>query len=237
MSRSSIEWLARPGTIPESWNPVTGCTPVSLACEHCYAARMAKRLKAMGQPKYQNGFDVTLHPQELETPYRWRKPRTVFVCSMSDLFHGAVPSEFIAEVFDVMDRFRAHLFIVLTKRAKRMASWRFRGGWPPNIWAGVTVEEPDYLFRLDHLRRVPASVRFVSLEPLLGEWPVVALPFYGIHWVIAGAETGPHRRPMDERSAMWIVSNTIAHDIPFFFKRNNDGSRLLGGRMHEGWPR
>lgn len=238
MARSKIEWLARPGTIPETWNPVTGCTPISAGCRHCYAKEMSRRLKAMGQPKYANEFKVTTHREEMERPNRWKKPRTCFVCSMSDLFHEEVPRYFINWVIQKMRAEHKHTFVVLTKRPERMCE--VLPPWPPNVWAGVTVEHPDCLDRLDHLRQVPAAVRFVSFEPLLGTagvWSDRVVCLSKINWVIVGAETGPNKRPINERVAAYLRDRCANEDIPFFFKKNNDGSRLLGGRKYEEWPK
>lgn len=254
MARTKVEWTARPGTIPQSWNPVTGCNPVSPGCQNCYAARMAKRLKAMGQPKYADGFRVTCHDNrgpdgyyKPEDPLRWRKPRTCFVCSMSDLFHVAVPGEFIKHVFWILAHaLPVHTFILLTKRPERMESWANENleptAWPPNVWAGVTVEHPNYLWRLDHLRQVPAAVRFVSFEPLLGsldDWRASRLREYldGIDWAIVGAETGPHKRPMSDGAAGLILGAAKRSRTARFFKRGNDGSRLFFGETYEEWPR
>jgi protein gp37 len=240
---TKVEWAARPGTKPESWNPVTGCSPVSAGCENCYAKRLAKRLKAMGQPKYQDGFKVTCHPEEVEKPGRWRKERTVFVCSMSDLFHVAVPDEFIDRVFNTMVWCSEHTFIILTKRPERL---RECGALSvnPHIWAGATVEHPHSSHRFVDLRETPAAVKWVSIEPMLGTWGEWALafqhgelPLYQVDWVVVGAETGPHKRPMDEKAALLIRDKCKEWNIPFFFKKNNDGSRLLGGRTYEEWPR
>ena len=161
MAKSAIEWTE------STWNPVTGCTKISPGCKHCYAERMAKRLQAMGQPNYEHGFRVALHERMLELPLRWKKPQVIFVNSMSDLFHDEVPESYIRRVFDVMARASWHTFQVLTKRAERLESLGRKLDWPPNVWMGVSVETPEYLYRIDHLRRTPARVRFISFEPLL----------------------------------------------------------------------
>jgi len=243
MARSKIEWLARPGTKPESWSPVTGCDPVSDECKNCWARAMARRLTGQGKYKYRNGFEPTCHPDELDKPHRWQKRRTVAVSLMGDLFHDYVSDAFIDDVFRVMAE-TEHTYLLLTKRVRRMVEWssRWHHGldpWPPNIWAGVTIAHPDYLYRLDHLRRVPAAVRFVSFEPMLGtfkDWRDARPNFDRLDWVIVGAETGPGKRPMDESAASMIVHFAGHHGIPFFFKKNNDGSRLLDGRKYEEWP-
>ena len=195
--RSSIEWTQA------TWNPTTGCDRTSPGCDHCYALTLAKRLRAMGNPKYQNdgsartsgpGFGLTLHPDQLDLPRRWARPRVVFVNSMSDLFHKDIPLGFIRDVFAVMAETPRHTYQVLTKRSKRLAQIADKLEWSPNVWMGVSVETDSYAFRVDHLREVGAAVRFVSAEPLLG--PVPSLNLSGIHWVIAGGESGKAARPM-----------------------------------------
>src|SRR5262249_35974312 len=183
---SAIEWTET------TWNPLTGCTKISPGCKHCYAERMSLRLQAMGQTNYANGFDLRLHEHMLEVPLRWRKPRLVFVNSMSDLFHQDAPKEFIQQVFDVMRRAFWHVFQVLTKRADRLERISPRIDWPDNVWMGVSVERADYIFRIDHLRQTGAKVRFLSLEPLLG--PLPGLNLQGVDWVIVGGESGPGAR-------------------------------------------
>jgi protein gp37 len=183
---SSIEWTG------STWNPLTGCTKISPGCKHGYAERMAKRLQAMGQPNYSNGFDLTLHESALELPLKWRKPQAVFVNSMSDLFHEAVPVEFILKTFDVMRQAEWHRFQVLTKRSQRLAELSPMLPWQTNIWRGVSVENQRFTFRIDHLRRTGAMVKFLSLEPLLG--PLPSLHLEGIDWVIMGGESGPGAR-------------------------------------------
>jgi protein gp37 len=233
MASSLIEWTE------STWNPVTGCTKISRGCQHCYAERMAIRLQAMGQARYRNGFRLTLHPEALELPLRWRQPQMVFVNSMSDLFHRGVPEEFIARVFAVMQQASHHTFQVLTKRAERLASLAPRLPWPPNVWAGVTVEDADYVGRIDLLKQVPAAVRFVSLEPLLG--PVAKLPLSGIHWVIVGGESGPGARPMRAEWAHAVRDQCVAVRVPFFFKqwggtRRTAAGRLLDSRLWDEYP-
>lgn len=185
--RSGIEWTEA------TWNPVTGCTKVSPGCKHCYAERMARRLQAMGQPNYRNGFRLTLQPQMLEAPLRWRSPRTIFVNSMSDLFHGEVPEVFIQRVFDVMRRADWHRFQVLTKRADRLVELAPSIDWPRNVWMGVSVESSAYVHRIDALRRTSAATKFLSLEPLLG--PLPDLDLGDIDWVIVGGS--------DRRRRVW----------------------------------
>ena len=181
MSTTKIEWTEA------TWNPVTGCDKVSPGCKHCYAERMALRLRAMGQPNYRNGFEVTLQPQALELPLSWKRPRTIFVNSMSDLFHERVPDAFVQEVFAVMRRASRHRFQVLTKRSARLARMAAALDWAPNVWMGVSVESEAFVGRIDELRRTGAAVRFLSLEPLLG--PLPGLELRGIDWVIVGGES------------------------------------------------
>jgi protein gp37 len=232
-ANSSIEWTE------STWNPVTGCTKVSPGCAHCYAERMARRLKAMGQPNYANGFAVALHEHALELPLRWRKPQTIFVNSMSDLFHERVPEDFITRAFDVMRRADWHRFQILTKRASRLRELAPRLDWPGNVWMGVSVETPSYTFRIDDLRQVTAAVRFLSLEPLLG--PLDGLDLDGIDWVIVGGESGPKARPME---ASWVIDvrdQCQAAGVPFFFKQwggvnKKKRGRLLDGRTWDEMP-
>ena len=183
---SGIEWTE------STWNPVTGCTKVSPGCKHCYAERMAERLQAMGQPNYRDGFALTLQPHMLELPLRWKKPQTIFVNSMSDLFHPDVPLDYIQRVFDVMKRAHWHRFQVLTKRAERLAEVDAQLAWAPNIWMGVSVESDKYRGRIDDLRKTGARTKFLSLEPLLG--PLRELDLHGMQWVIVGGESGPGAR-------------------------------------------
>jgi protein gp37 len=223
---SGIEWTEA------TWNPVTGCTKVSPGCLHCYAERMAKRLKAMGQPKYANGFKLTMHADCLDQPLHWRKPRMVFVNSMSDLFHEGVPSSFIQDVFDVMRRASRHTFQVLTKRSRRLLELNPEIDWPKNVWMGVSVENQDYAFRIEHLRKTSAHVKFLSLEPLLG--PLPQLDLRGIDWVIVGGESGPGARPMAGEWVVEIRDQCLTSDVPFFFKQWGGVRRKEAGRELEG---
>jgi protein gp37 len=223
---SDIEWTEA------TWNPVTGCTKVSPGCTHCYAERMALRLQAMGQRNYRNGFELTLQPDMLPLPLGWRKPRTIFVNSMSDLFHEDVPFEFIERVFDVMRRARQHIFQVLTKRSERLAELDPRLAWPPNVWMGVSVESDAYRARIDDLRRTRAALRFLSLEPLLG--PLPELDLRGIDWVIAGGESGPGARPMEAAWALDLRDQCRAAAVPFFFKQWGGANKKRTGRTLEG---
>ena len=183
MARSAIEWTE------STWNPVTGCTKISPGCLHCYAERMAVRLKAMGQPNYANGFGLTTHEHALEMPLRWKRPQSIFVNSMSDLFHKSVPFEFILQVFEVMSKASHHRFQILTKRSDRLLALSPELQWPSNVWMGVSVEDSDCRFRIEHLRQTNAGIKFISFEPLLG--PIRDLNLPGIDWVIVGGESGP----------------------------------------------
>jgi len=231
---TSIEWTE------STWNPVTGCTRISPGCQHCYAERMTRRLKAMGQARYRNGFRVTTHPEALDLPLSWRKPQVIFVNSMSDLFHEKVPAEFIQRIFAVMGQAERHVFQILTKRADRLAELSDQLPWASNIWMGVTVEMQAYVSRIERLQSVPAAVRFLSLEPLLG--PIADLPLDGIHWVIAGGESGPNARPMHMDWARSVRDQCLAAEVPFFFKqwggvRRKEAGRLLDGRTWGEYPR
>jgi protein gp37 len=225
-TKSSIEWTE------STWNPLTGCTKVSPGCKHCYAERMAKRLHAMGQPNYVNGFKLTLHPQALEIPLSWKKPQVIFVNSMSDLFHKDVPIDFIQQVFDVMRRADWHTFQVLTKRAERLQEIDAQIDWPANVWMGVSVETQDYAFRIDHLRQTHAKTKFLSLEPLLG--PLPRLKLRGINWVIVGGESGPGARPMAEEWVIDIRDQCKSKRVPFFFKQWGGVQKKRAGRLLQG---
>ncbi|MHB1452263.1 MAG: DUF5131 family protein [Coriobacteriia bacterium] len=218
------------------WNPVTGCTRISAGCANCYAERMGLRLKAMGQPKYANSFDVvTCHPETLALPMKWRKPRMVFVNSMGDLFHDDAPEAFIRDAFDVMAEASQHTFQLLTKREKRLVELADKLPWPPNVWMGASVESGDYVHRIDALRSVPAAVRFVSFEPLIGPVPG-AVDLSEIGWAIVGGETGPKCRPMDPAWAREIRDACQSQDVAFFFKQwgGSDRRKDLDGReWHE----
>jgi protein gp37 len=223
---SPIEWT------DATWNPVTGCDKVSPGCKHCYAERMALRLRAMGQSNYRNGFEVTLQPQMLEMPYQWRKPRSIFVNSMSDLFHDAVPIDYVQRVFDVMRRASWHRFQVLTKRASRLRKLDALLDWPENVWMGVSVESARYVGRIDELRATRAAVRFLSLEPLLG--PLNELELSGIDWVIVGGESGPGARPMDRDWVTSIRDRCRSAKVAFFFKQWGGTNKKRAGRSLEG---
>jgi protein gp37 len=226
VARSAIEWTQ------SVWNPVTGCTKVSAGCSHCYAERMAARLQAMGQPNYRRGFDVVLHESALHLPLSWKKPQTVFVNSMSDLFHERVPDSFLAEAFDVMRQASWHTFQVLTKRAGRLEAAGAWLDWPPNVWIGVSVESRRYLDRLKCIQSVPASVRFVSFEPLLEHLGPVDLR--AVDWAIVGGESGPGARRLE---ASWVVDlrdQCVAAGVPFFFKQWGGTNKKKAGRLLDG---
>lgn len=225
-STSQIEWTEA------TWNPVTGCTKISPGCKHCYAERMAKRLHAMGAAKYQNGFEVSIHPTTLNEPLTWSKPRLVFVNSMSDLFHDAVPTDFIQSVFAVMNRASRHTFQVLTKRPGRAVAMNDSLDWSPNIWLGVSVESTAWLERVDHLRATGAATKFLSLEPLLG--PLPALDLTNMNWVIAGGESGPGARPMEADWVREIRDRCVFERVPFFFKQWGGVFKKRTGRVLDG---
>jgi len=223
---SSIEWT------DATWNPVTGCTKVSPGCTHCYAERIALRLQAMGQSRYRNGFKLTLQPDLLEQPLQWKTPKLVFVNSMSDLFHRDVPADFLRRTFEVMGKAHWHVFQVLTKRADRLAELAPELPWSPNVWMGVSVENEDYAWRIDHLREVPAAVRFLSVEPLLG--PIPRLPLEGIDWVIVGGESGPGARAVKPEWIREIRDRCLALGVPFFFKQWGGVQKKRQGRTLDG---
>lgn len=223
-----------------TWNPVTGCDKVSAGCKHCYAERMARRLEAMGHSRYRNGFSVTLHPDVLSLPLRWKAPRLVFVNSMSDMFHEEVPLSFIQSVFRTMQEASHHTFQILTKRSARLAELAPYLPWPKNVWVGVSVESDRYVWRADHLRRVHAAIRFLSLEPLLG--PVPSLSLEGIDWVIVGGESGPGARHLDPDWVRDVRDRCLSVGIPFFFKqwggvRRTAAGRELDGRTWDEFPK
>lgn len=223
-----------------TWNPVTGCTKVSPGCKNCYAEIMAKRLQAMGQPKYSSAFSLTLHEAELDLPRKWVKPRTVFVNSMSDLFHKSVPLEFITRVFKTMAECPRHNFQVLTKRARRLTQIDSQLSWSENIWMGVSVEDEDRLWRVDELRNTNAKVKFLSLEPLLSR--LSGLKLDQIDWVIVGGESGPRSRPIQEEWILEIRDKCTEAGVPFFFKQwgginKKKAGRYLDGRTYDEMPK
>jgi len=224
--KSSIEWTEA------TWNPLTGCTKISPGCKYCYAERLAKRLRAMGNPNYANGFKLALHEQALDIPLRWKRPTTIFVNSMSDLFQKGVSLDFIQRVFIVMRRAHWHRFQVLTKRADRLAEIAPALDWAPNIWMGVSVENADYVDRIGDLRSTGARIKFLSLEPLLG--PLPNLDLRGIHWAIVGGESGPKARPMREAWVLDIQRQCKAAGVPFFFKQWGGRNKKRAGRLLQG---
>ena len=231
--RSKIEWTEC------TWNPVTGCTKLSEGCRHCYAERMARRLKAMGQPNYSNGFRLTLHDHVLAAPLQWKRPQRVFVNSMSDLFHEDVPVEFILKLFSVMRQAHWHTFQILTKRSERLMELSPRLPWPENVWMGVTVEKAEYSYRIDHLRRTAARTKFLSLEPLLG--PLPTLDLRDMDWLIVGGESGPKARPIEAPWVREIRDQCLRTAVPFFFKQwggtnKKKTGRLLDGKTWDGMP-
>lgn len=224
MAQSSIEWTEL------TWNPVTGCTKVSQGCKFCYAEVMARRLKAMGLEKYRNGFNVTIHPETLDEPYKWKKSRVVFVNSMSDLFHPDVPVDFIQRVFKVMKENPRHVFQVLTKRTKLLLEYDSAGllDWQENIWMGTSVEDERVKHRIDNLRESNASTKFLSCEPLIGPLPDMNLE--GIHWVIVGGESGHTPRPMKPEWVIDIKEQCEKENVPFFFKQWGGRNKKKKGR-------
>ncbi len=234
-TKSGIEWTET------TWNPVTGCTKISDGCENCYAERMAKRLKAMGNIRYKKGFQLNLHPDVLEKPLHWKKPRLIFVNSMSDLFHEEIPNEFIIKTFKVMEKASWHIYQILTKRTSRLAKISKILPWPKNIWQGVTIESEKYINRINDLRNTPAQTKFISFEPLIGEINSDNLDLSGIDWVIVGGESGPGARPMKKEWVLKIRNKCMSENIPFFFKQwggfhRNSNGRTLEGRKWEEYP-
>ena len=223
---SHIEWT------DATWNPVTGCTKVSPGCKNCYADRMAKRLQSMGAIRYRNGFELTLHPDVIIQPLSWKRSRTIFVNSMSDLFHEDIPVEFIQSVFNMMNQAHWHTFQILTKRASRLVEVSSLLDWSQNIWMGVSVENQDYVHRIDALRDIPATVRFLSLEPLLG--PISDVILSGIDWVIVGGESGPKSRPLDPEWVRKLRDKCTGDGIPFFFKQWGGVRKKKAGRLPKG---
>ncbi len=223
---SSIEWTE------STWNPLTGCTKVSPGCANCYAERMALRLRAIGNPNYANGFSITMHEDALQLPLKWRKPQTIFVNSMSDLFHEDVSEEFIFRVFDVMRRADWHCFQILTKRSERLMNIGPHLPWLSHIWMGVSVEDQRHAFRVEHLRKTGAKIKFLSLEPLLGNIPNLNLE--SIDWVIVGGESGPRARPIRESWVIDIHNQCQKKKVPFFFKQWGGVNKKKTGRILDG---
>jgi protein gp37 len=232
--KSAIEWTEA------TWNPVTGCDRISPGCAHCYARTFAERWRGIPDHPYEQGFDLRLWPQRLDQPLRWKRPRQIFVNSMSDLFHEDVPDEFIAEVFATMVEADWHVFQILTKRPERLVELADALPWPPHIWMGVSIENRRFVHRADVLRNVPAAIRFISAEPLLG--PLEGLDLTDIHWLIAGGESGPGHRPIREEWVLDLRDICDGENVAFFFKqwggtRPKSRGRLLEGREWNAMPR
>ena len=231
---SGIEWTEA------TWNPLTGCNKISPGCKNCYAEKLSYRLQKMGQYNYRNGFNLTLHHHTLGIPLKWKKPKVIFVNSMSDLFHRKVPISFIKEVFKVMNHAHQHHFQVLTKRTERLEAIASQLNWTQNIWMGVSIENCDYKFRIKHLLQTPAYIKFLSIEPLLG--PLPNLKLKGIDWVIVGGESGPNARTMKKGWVEQIRDQCITKQVAFFFKqwggvRKHSTGRILGGRTWDEMPK
>ena len=224
--RTDIEWTE------STWNPITGCTKISRGCRYCYAERMAHRLSAMGHPNYINGFQVTLHEHVLEMPLKWNRPQMIFVNSMSDMFHKNVPLEFIQKIFEVMHKAAHHQFQVLTKRSNRLLELNSKLTWLRNVWIGVTVENIDYINRIEHLKKTGAQVKFLSLEPLLG--PIPNMDLNGIDWVIVGGESGQKARPLNIDWIRDIRDQCLHAKVPFFFKQWGGSNKKKNGRILDG---
>ena len=233
MNLSSIEWTEA------TWNPCTGCTKISSGCMNCYANLLAMRLLAMGNPRYLNGFEFTIHEDKIEEPYAWKKPKRVFVNSMSDLFHEKSPVEFIQQVFATMNGASWHTYQVLTKRSQKLAELSSSLEWSSNIWMGVSVEDQRVIHRIDDLRKCGAAIKFLSIEPLLG--PLPNLNLEGINWVIVGGESGPKARPMEKEWVEDIQRQCADQGVPFFFKQwggvnKKKTGRELNGRTYDELP-
>lgn len=231
--KTKIEWTEA------TWNPVTGCTPISAGCQHCYAARFAKRLQAMGNPRYKNAFNVTIHEDLLTAPLHWKKPQMVFVNSMSDLFHDEVPADIIKAIFQTMNQAPIHTFQVLTKRAERLAKLAPELNWTKNIWMGVTAENQDNLYRIDLLKSTSAQIKFVSAEPLLS--PLETIDLTEIDWIIVGGESGPGCRPMKEEWVLDLKEKATQTNTAFFFKQwggtnKKKSGALLQGKEYKEYP-
>lgn len=231
--KTTIEWT------DASWNPVTGCTQVGPGCDHCYALAFAERFRGLQGSPFEQGFDLKLWPERLDLPLRWKKPRRIFVNSMSDLFHKDVPDDYIMRIFETMARAHRHTFQILTKRSSRMAALSHQLPWPPNVWVGVTIELNQMVSRADHLREVPSTVRFISAEPLLG--PLPDLDLTDIHWLIRGGESGPHHRPIDADWVRDLRDRCAAQGVAFFHKQwggrtPKAGGRELDGRIWDEFP-
>lgn len=226
MSRSKIEWTE------VTWNPTTGCNKVSAGCKNCYAEIFSRRLKAMGSDKYKNGFKLTVHPEVIEEPYSWKKPRKVFVNSMSDLFHEKIQIPFLKKIFKVMNDTPQHIYQVLTKRSERLVELADNFEWTNNIWMGVSVEDEKVVQRIEHLKKTPAKIKFLSVEPLLGPLPNLGLD--GIDWVIVGGESGRKSRPVQESWVVDIKDQCEKNGVAFFFKQWGGMNKKANGRELKG---
>jgi len=231
--KSKIEWTEA------TWNPVTGCTKVSEGCKNCYAERLSKRLNKMGVKKYYNAFELTIHPDTLEEPLKWKKPQMIFVNSMSDLFHEEISLSYIQSVFNVMNKANWHQFLILTKRGERLYELNHKFKWTNNIWMGVTVESNKHIDRIDYLRKCNAKIKFLSLEPLLT--PIHNLDLNRMDWVIVGGESGVGARPIKEEWVIEIKNICSSSNVPFFFKQwggvnKKSNGRLLEGRTYDDFP-
>ncbi len=227
MTSSKIEWT------DSTWNPISGCTKISAGCQNCYAARMAKRLQLMGSLRYKNGFKVTIHEDLFDAPLQWKKPRIIFVNSMSDLFHEEIPEKTIHQLFRIMAKASQHTFQILTKRAERLYELAPRLEWPSNIWMGVTVESESYAYRIELLKKIPAAVKFISFEPLLSGIDA-SHSLHGIDWIIVGGESGPNARPMKAEWARALQKMAQSYNAAFFFKQWGGTNKKKAGRMLDG---
>lgn len=233
MNKSKIEWT------DNTWNPTTGCSKISAGCQNCYAEKMSYRLKSMGNPKYKNGFLIKTHPESLNEPYKWKKPSMVFVNSMSDIFHEEIPFTYIEKVFSVMNDNQSHIFQVLTKRSEILLEFANKLNWTDNIWMGVSVEDKNNLYRINHLRNTDARVKFISFEPLLSD--VGNIDLSNINWAIVGGESGAKSRPMNESWVQNILNQCKDQSVPFFFKQwggfnKKKNGRLLNGKTYSEMP-
>jgi protein gp37 len=235
--KSTIEWTN------STWNPITGCTKISTGCDFCYAERFSERFRGVAGHPFENGFDLTLRPERITQPLSWKKPRLVFVNSMSDLFHKEVPHTYIDRIFETMEAANWHIFQILTKRSsimRRYVNQRYKNSKAPeHVWLGVSIEDQSKRSRIAHLQQTAARIRFLSVEPLIG--PPGDLNLRGIHWVIAGGESGPHARPMKPEWAVSVKNQCMAQKVPFFFKqwggfRPKSGGRLLQGKEWNEFP-
>lgn len=233
MNKTKIEWTE------STWNPITGCTEISVGCQNCYAKRMAKRLKAMGSLRYANEFEVTIHEDLFELPLRTRQPKIIFVCSMSDLFHENVSFEVIGKIFDIMEKANWHIFQILTKRSHRLLDFSKTRKIPSNVWIGVTIEHESVKTRLEHIKQIEAKVKFISCEPLVGS--LKNLDFTGMDWIVVGGESGPKSRPLKEEWVLEIRNQCEGKKIKFFFKQwgglnKNKNGKLLQGKIYNEIP-